>query len=82
VPEGTLSGSCLTMLQAVANCVNYAGIGLAEAINMASLYPAQLASMPKKGKIAAGFDADLIIFNDSFEVQATIFKGNFLTKST
>jgi len=82
MPDGTLSGSCLTMLKAVQNCVEYCGIGLAEAINMASLYPAQLASLPKNGKIEAGFDADLIIFNDAFEVQATLFKGNYLTKST
>ncbi len=82
MPDGTLSGSCLTMLKAVQNCVEYCGIGLAEAINMASLYPAQLASLTNKGKLAAGFDADMIIFNQSFEVQATVFKGNYLTKST
>jgi len=79
MPDGTLSGSCLTMLQAAANCVNHVGIGLAEAINMASLYPAQLAKMDKKGKVVAGFDADLIVFNDAFEVQGTVFKGNYLT---
>jgi N-acetylglucosamine-6-phosphate deacetylase len=82
MPDGTLSGSCLTMLKAVENCVNYADISLAEAVNMASLYPAQLASMHKKGKIEAGYDADLIIFDDAFEVQATVFKGNYLTKAT
>ncbi len=76
MPDGTLSGSCLTMLKAVQNCVEKVGITLAEAINMASLYPAQLAKKAKKGKIAAGFDADLVIFNESFEVQGTIFKGN------
>ena len=58
--------------------VELAGISLAEAINMASLYPAQLASLEKKGKIAAGFDADLIIFNDAFEVQGTVFKGELM----
>jgi N-acetylglucosamine-6-phosphate deacetylase len=82
MPDGTLSGSCLTMLKAVQNCVEHVGIGLAEAINMASLYPAQLAKMPKKGKIAPGFDADMLIFNEGFEVQGTVFKGNLLTKST
>lgn len=79
-PHYTLSGSCLTMLQAVANCVNYVGIGLAEAINMASLYPAQLASLQTKGKIAAGYDAEMIIFNNDFEVQGTVFKGKYITK--
>jgi N-acetylglucosamine-6-phosphate deacetylase len=81
-PNYTLSGSCLTMLKAVENCVEHVGIDLAEAINMASLYPAQLAGLDKKGKIEKGFDADLVIFNADFEVQATIFKGNYLTKAT
>jgi N-acetylglucosamine-6-phosphate deacetylase len=80
MPDGTLSGSCLTMLKCVQNGVEQSGINLAEAVNMASLYPAQLASLEKKGKIAVGFDADLIVFNDAFEVQGTVFKGNYLTK--
>jgi len=79
MPDGTLSGSCLTMLKAAENCLKHVGIGLAEAINMASFYPAQLAKMPKKGKVAAGFDADMIVFNNDFEVQGTVFKGNYLT---
>lgn len=79
MPDGTLSGSCLTMLKAVQNGVEQVGIGLAEAINMASLYPAQLASLERKGKIAAGFDADLIVFNDAFEVQGTVFKGELIS---
>ncbi|SHN31616.1 N-acetylglucosamine-6-phosphate deacetylase [Mucilaginibacter sp. OK098] len=78
MPDGTLSGSCLTMLKAVQNCVEKVGIELAEAINMASLYPAQLAGLPKKGKVAAGFDADLIVFNADFEVQGTVFKGELI----
>ena len=80
MPDGTLSGSCLTMLKAVQNCVEQVGIPLAEAINMASLYPAQLASLNKKGKVEAGYDADLIVFNSNFEVQGTVLKGNYLTK--
>jgi N-acetylglucosamine-6-phosphate deacetylase len=74
------SPACLTMLKAAQNCVEQVGIDLAEAINMASLYPAQLASLPKKGKVAAGFDADLIVFNADFEVQGTVFKGEYLKK--
>jgi len=80
MPDGTLSGSCLTMLWAVKNCVEQVGIDLAEAINMASLYPAQLAKMPAKGRIAAGCDADMIVFNDKYEVQGTVFKGEFIKR--
>jgi N-acetylglucosamine-6-phosphate deacetylase len=82
MPDGTLSGSCLTMLKAVQNGVEHVGIPLAEAINMASLYPAQVASLNKRGKIAAGFEADMIVFNNDFKVLGTVFKGNYLTKST
>jgi N-acetylglucosamine-6-phosphate deacetylase len=82
MPDGTLSGSSLTMLKAVQNCVEHVGIDLAEAVNMASLYPAELASKKTKGRVEAGYDADLIIFNDKYETQATILQGNYLTKST
>lgn len=75
MPDGTLSGSALSMLQAVANCVNFAGIELAEAVNMASLYPAQLANLSTKGKVEAGFEADLIIFDAGLNHRFTVFKG-------
>ncbi|WCT12720.1 N-acetylglucosamine-6-phosphate deacetylase [Mucilaginibacter jinjuensis] len=74
MPDGTLSGSSLTMLKAVQNCVEHVGIDLAEAINMASLYPAQLAGL-NKGRISPGFHADLVIFSDTFEVAATCMAG-------
>lgn len=76
MPDGTLSGSGLTMLKAVENCVKYADIDLAEAINMAALYPAQLAAL-NNGRIEQGYNADLIIFNDTFEVKATCMAGSF-----
>lgn len=82
MPDGTLSGSSLTMLKAVQNCVEKAGIDLTEAINMASLYPAQLAKQSKKGRVAEGYDADFIVFNDAFETQQTVLAGKFLTNTT
>lgn len=75
MPDGTLSGSCLTMLKAVENGVKNVGIDLAEAVNMASLYPAQLAKELNKGKITAGYDADLIIFNANYQVLGTYLMG-------
>jgi N-acetylglucosamine-6-phosphate deacetylase len=74
MPDGTLSGSCLTMLNAAKNMVNHVGITLAEAINMASLYPAQLANV-NKGRIAAGYDADFIAFDDEYQVKGTFVGG-------
>lgn len=43
--QGTLSGSALTMREAVENCVKHVGIPLEEALRMASWYPAQVIEM-------------------------------------
>ncbi|RKR85654.1 N-acetylglucosamine-6-phosphate deacetylase [Mucilaginibacter gracilis] len=76
MPNGTLSGSNLTMLKAVQSCVNHVGIPLAEAVNMASLYPAQLIGQAHQlGKIEQNYQADMIVFNTDFEVESVIFKG-------
>ena len=74
MPDGTLSGSCLTMLKAVENGVKHIGVDLPEAINMASLYPAQLAKL-NKGKIETGYDADLVVFDDTYTVKKTFLAG-------
>jgi N-acetylglucosamine-6-phosphate deacetylase len=78
MPDGTLSGSCLTMLKAAENCVKHIGVTLAEAINMASLYPAQLAGV-NKGKVEAGYDADLIVFDEAYNVKATFLAGKLVS---
>lgn len=78
MPDGTLSGSALTMLKGVQNCVQFADIPLAEAINMASLYPAQLLKDELKGQIKKGCRSDFIVFNDNFQVTGTVFNQQYL----
>jgi len=74
--EGTLAGSGLTLLQAVRNCVRHVGIPLAESLRMASLYPAQvLGADHYLGRIAPGYHADLCLFDEEFQVQATVLAG-------
>lgn len=76
MPDGTLSGSCLSMWQAVKNCVDFAGISLAEAIRMASLYPARLIGHQQhRGLIKPDMQANLIIFNDELKIEKTCFRG-------
>ncbi len=69
VADGTLSGSALTMLQAVKNCVYQAGMPLEEALRMASLYPAQVMGLEGEfGKIAVGRKVDFLWLNPGLEL--------------
>ncbi len=76
LPDGTLSGSALTMLQAVKNGVEKAGIPLPEALRMASMYPANLARLEaKRGCIRPGAHADLILLDDQLNLLQVIVDG-------
>ncbi|MEJ5993663.1 N-acetylglucosamine-6-phosphate deacetylase [Pedobacter sp. Du54] len=76
MPDGTLSGSSLTMLQAVKNCVTYCDIPLVEALKMSSTYPSQLISEDKRiGEIAIGRQADLLVLDAELNLKKVIAKG-------
>lgn len=67
--KGVLSGSALTMMQAVKNGVEKCGIPLAESLRMASTIPAKVANLGHYlGKIEKGYMADFVVFDDDFNV--------------
>jgi N-acetylglucosamine-6-phosphate deacetylase len=73
--DGNLAGSALTMDRAVRNVMKFAGLDLQQAVRAATLNPAKVAGMPKKGNIEPGADADFVVLTPSGEVRATIVKG-------
>jgi N-acetylglucosamine-6-phosphate deacetylase len=76
--DGTLGGSALTMIEAIANCVRHVHIPLTEALRMASTYPAQLLGLDHKlGDIAPGYIANLAIFTDDLEIAGVVDRGNY-----
>jgi N-acetylglucosamine-6-phosphate deacetylase len=76
LPDGTLSGSSLTMLRAVRNGVEKAGIPLPESLRMGSLYPASLLGLEKKwGSIRPGAQADLILLDEELNLLQVIVEG-------
>jgi N-acetylglucosamine-6-phosphate deacetylase len=78
--EGTLGGSALTMIEAIALCVQQAGIPLDEALRMATLYPAQAISVDHDlGRIAPGYQASLTILGADLSVQGVVEQGRFLS---
>ncbi len=75
--DGTLAGSDLDMMSAVRNTVRLLGLPLAEALRMASLYPAQFLRLDERiGRIAPGFCADFTaIDRDALAVRRTWIAG-------
>ncbi len=75
-PDGTLAGAHLTMMQAVRNAVALLGVGIADALIMASRTPAMFLGLDSElGSIAPGYRADLVAFNGRFEVLETWVAG-------
>ncbi|MEJ5062508.1 N-acetylglucosamine-6-phosphate deacetylase [Erwinia sp. MYb375] len=75
--NGTLSGSALTMIEAVANSVEHVGISLDEALRMATLYPARAMGVDTHlGSIEAGKVANLTVFTRDYKITRTIVNGN------
>lgn len=72
LPDGTLSGSALTMMQCVKNAVEKVNIPLEMALRMASTYPARLLAGKKMGLIAGGYQANMVVFDDQFRVVRVI----------
>jgi N-acetylglucosamine-6-phosphate deacetylase len=74
--DGTLAGADLELPQAVRNCLSLLGVGLDEALRMASLYPAEFLEFDRRyGRIAPGWAADLTLLGHRLEVLGTWVGG-------
>ncbi|WP_115001935.1 N-acetylglucosamine-6-phosphate deacetylase [Xanthomonas campestris] len=73
---GALAGSALDMATAVRNSVQWLGVDLAEAARMASTYPARCIGLGERlGRIAPGYQADLVLVDADVQVLATWVAG-------
>ncbi|XP_068581912.1 N-acetylglucosamine-6-phosphate deacetylase [Cebidichthys violaceus] len=72
----TLCGSIATMDMCVRHFKQAAGCSVEEALEAASLHPAQLLGIVhKKGNLDYGSDADLVLLDDALNVKATFISG-------
>ena len=73
--DGTLSGSNITLLQAVQNCVLHCDVPLSEAIDMASKNPARLMKRTDVGGVAVGKKANLLVLSPELALQQVFVHG-------
>ncbi|MEP5568664.1 MAG: N-acetylglucosamine-6-phosphate deacetylase [Halioglobus sp.] len=78
--EGALAGSAIGMNDAIRYCHREVGISLDECLRMASLYPAAFLKLEGQlGRIAPGYRADLVLFDDDINVSDSWVAGQHMS---
>jgi N-acetylglucosamine-6-phosphate deacetylase len=71
-----LAGSASRMIDLVRTMVQKVGVSLQETVRMATENPARAIGVDdRKGRLAAGMDADLIVLSPSLEIRQTFVGG-------
>ncbi len=73
--DGTLAGSDVDMASTIRYGITYLELTLAEALRMATLYPARFLRLADRGHLSPGARADLVHFTDAIDVTATWLNG-------
>lgn len=73
--RSAFAGSIATADRLVRVAVQEAGIPLTEAVRMITATPARILGLARKGSIAPGMDADLVIFDENICVKQVIAMG-------
>ncbi|NNM62869.1 MAG: N-acetylglucosamine-6-phosphate deacetylase, partial [Steroidobacteraceae bacterium] len=77
--DGVLAGSALDMARAVRNSIEFLGLELDQAVNMASLQPAEFLGLGTSlGRIAAGYRANLVLLDTHLQVVDSWIDGRSL----
>ena len=73
------AGSVATMDRLVRNMVHLAGVPLWDAVAMATATPARVIGLAdRKGSLAPGFDADIVLMDKQLNVKAVMARGQFV----
>jgi len=73
--KGVLAGSALTMNAGIVNLLRWLDLPPAQVWAMGAANPARCVGLTRKGNIAAGMDADLVLWNDDLTPVSTWVMG-------
>jgi len=72
--SGVIAGSSIGLNDAVRNMVERVGVGITDAVQMASTTPASFLGL-NKGRLEMDYDADFVVLDKGFNVHETIVEG-------
>lgn len=72
------AGSVATADRLVRTMVNEVKLSLSEAVKMLTKNPADFLGLSGKGRLKAGYDADIVLLNESIAVDTVIVNGNII----
>ena len=80
LPDRTsFAGSVATADRLVRTMISMGGVSLTEAVKMLTATPARILGISgKKGELALGKDADIVIFDSNINIAMTMIKGNIV----
>lgn len=78
--SGNLAGSVLTLNKAVFNYFENTNLKINEAINLASINPANSINEKNIGKLEVGYDSDIALFDENMECYMTLVNGEIVYK--
>jgi len=73
-PDGALAGSAMLLNQMLRVIVEQVGLPFAQAVRMATEVPARVLGL-RKGRLAPGYDADVVVLKDDYEPSLTLIGG-------
>ncbi|HWZ02859.1 MAG TPA: N-acetylglucosamine-6-phosphate deacetylase [Mucilaginibacter sp.] len=77
--RSAFAGSVATTNLLVRNMVTMAGVPLLQAVQMATVVPAKIMKIEnKKGTLAAGMNADIVVFDEDINIETTIIRGKIV----
>ena len=73
--RNSFAGSVATADRLVKVMVEKAGLSICQAVNMITINPAQINNLAGKGTLAAGMDADIVLFDDEIKIHRVFVQG-------
>ena len=75
VDRSAFAGSIATADRLVREMVQQAGVSVQDAIKMITANPARVLNLKGKGNLKEGYDADIVIFDESIQIKTVMLNG-------